>query len=462
MAFIGLVAISSGEAFGNALGVLLLVGVVALARGGGGSWLMRIGSGWWVAGLVVLALAVRVATVLAVPYAPAADFEVYHNGGIYLLQTGKFGNGYRAFFPPGQVFTLSVVYRLLGTNWLWAQLLNCVWGALTVVALGYLASLWFTRYVGRVSALLLAVMPSMAFGCLMIGAEVPQTLWLVLGLCFYTRAYQGRGGRWEALAAGIMLGIGTLIRPTYALLWIPLGIHAVLMMRPKLGGAKVAAGLLLGTAAVVAPWTFRNYQVCGGFLLISSNGGGNFYSANNEGSDGGYTDAAWKELFATSKTDLELHANGKRLALEWVKANPGRFAYLMVRRIAIFWGQEKAPPFWAMDVTAHEHPKLALPVAVRNAGRGATNMFYLGLLVLGAIGLWRWREVLRMRKGWLVIPLMCGYFTGIHMIFEAQDKYHFMLLALLCPLAALAVAKAGPGGPAAPSRSQPEQVAAVA
>ena len=44
--------------------------------------------------------------------------------------------------------------------------------------------------------------------------------------------------------------------------------------------------LILSAAAVISPWTLRNYRVHGEWILISSNGGINFWIGNNEQATG--------------------------------------------------------------------------------------------------------------------------------------------------------------------------------
>ena len=398
----------------------------------------------WLVGLMLLATGLRLAT-MAIPYTPCADWHVYHQGGITMARYGTLGReidgvsqGYRCFFPPGQLFALGMGYRLLGEHVWVGQLLNVLWSVPLVPGLWYLGRRMFSEKVGRAAALLGAVLPSTVFGCMVLGAEAPEAFWLVGALCVYVRWVEGRFHWAGALACGVMLGVGALIRPTYALLLAPMGLH-MLLAWPGWRKAMAAGALVaLGTALVVAPWTWRNYRVTGGFILISSNGGGNLWSANNELAEGAYTDQTWQWLYKNCPDDLSLQREGSARAKAWIAANPGRFALLAGVKLFRFWCNDMEIAWWALEQTHIDHPQLGIPRFWRDAGQGISQGFYILLAGAGTIGLWRGRRRWAQRREWMIIPVLCAYFTAIHMVFESQGKYHYMLVPLLCILAGLA------------------------
>ena len=427
---------------GAALGIIVLL----LASD---DWLMRASVRKWLVGLVALALLLRLACVMLLPYLPCADFKVYHEAGVTMAKTWTLGdqadagqNGsYRCFFPPGQVFSLGVMYRLFGHRVLAAQILNVIYSTLTVVGIWYLGRKMFSERAGRIAAVLVAFLPSTIFGCMLLGAEVPEAFWLVLAMCFYVKAVESDHRLVPALLCGICLGVGTLIRPTYFLLPVPIGLHMLLSWGRARRAILSAAVMSAGLAAVVLPWTYRNYRVTGGFILVSSNAGGVLYSANNDNAQGAYTQEAWEYVSRNSPDDLALMRVGRQCAINWIKANPGRFFRLALKKFVLFWHTDKEIAWWAVQQTHEVHPKLGIPAKWRLQAQAGSTGYYVIIILAGALGVWRWGRQLQKNRAWMFIPVMCMYFTAVHMVFESQGKYHYMLIPLLCILAAGAFIK---------------------
>ncbi len=449
------------------LGAALAAGVLTAAWRRA-RWFLAPREGRWIVGVVALALLLRLTAVLALPYLPVDDWAVYHVTARAFARTGQIGVGteqgvpqYRCFLPPAQIATLGLLYRLFGPHLLAGQLLNCLLGSATVAGVYYLAKRVGGVAIARVASLLVAVLPSAVLACLLQGAEVPQTFWMVAALCIYV-AWVDRRLRWGgALGCGLLWGFASLTRPTFVLMPVVLGLHMLLAWKGRRAQAVAAAAVMaLGTAAVVAPWTYRNYRVTGGFVLISSNSGLNLYSANNPDARGDYTPSAAEYVFQHADNDLELQRVGKTKAIEWIRANPRRFAELAVWKFAIFWWWDKDIAWWSLTHPTERHLEAVAdrPAKVDRSLTAAGGWgpyvepfatgFYAAVVVAALVGTWRRRRRLAADRGWLFIPLLCMYFTAVHMVFEAQAKYHYSLVLLLCILAAMAV----PGSNSPPRR----------
>ncbi len=428
------------------LGAAVPVAAVLAMRIGRGRWVLARPAWQWLLAILLLAAALRVTLVLAAPYRPCADFDVYHRAGVHMAETWTLGvpacadtarPSYRCFYPPGQVFALGVMYRLFGTH-VWAgQLLNVVWMLISIVGVWYLGCSLFGEWAGRAAALVVALLPSTIFGCLLLGAETPETPWLIGAMCLYVGPMQRSRGRrvWlAALLCGLLLGVGSLIRPTYVLLPVVMGLHMLLSRPGRKRAIALAVLVALGTAAVVLPWTWRNYRVTGGFILISSNGGGNLWSANNPQARGDYTEATWVYLFENAEDDLSLQRLGKQKAWKWIRRHPRWFARLAVQKFVLFWYSDKEIAWWALEQPHIEHPELGVPPRMRELGESISSGFYAMCLILAAVSLAQDRRAWWRDRRWMVIAVFCAYFTAVHMVFEAQGKYHFMLVPILCVL----------------------------
>lgn len=438
---IGALALSSGLSWVLAWplpGGLLTVGLLLGMRFRRGVWMTRFSTRRWVVGVLGVALVLRLACVLLTPYHPVRDFAAYHDAGVDMAKNWTLGTGYRCFWPPGQIFSLGVVYRLSNNSVLAGQILNVIYATLTVLGVWYIARKVFGDRVARSAILLAAMLPSTIFACMLQGAEVPEAFWLVLALCFYVGAVDRTSSLLAGLACGLSLGIGALIRPTYLLLPVPIALH-MLLSSPRRGRAALCgAAIALGTCLAVLPWTIRNYCVTGGVILISSNGGGNLYSANNPDSNGGYTKQAWELLTREAHDDVSLQRLGMKKAGEWIRKHPGQFIYLMGPKFYHFWSGDRDTTWWAMTLPTQLFPELNVPRWWQLTAMEGATMFYSICLLAGAFGVYRARRRMMRDRAWMVLPVLAVYFTAVHMVFESQAKYHYMLAPLLCIFAALA------------------------
>ncbi|NQU76833.1 MAG: glycosyltransferase family 39 protein [Planctomycetes bacterium] len=426
------------------IGALPVIAVLILPRLGLWKWIMRLPTAHWLMLLAIIALLVRLACVLFVPYEPCADFRVYHAAAVTMSRDWVLGvpgrRTYQCFFPPGQVFGLAVMYRLFAQRVVAGQLLNVVYATLTVLGIWYIARGLFGGFVARIAGLLAAFLPSTVFACMLLGAEVPEAFWLVLAMCIFVGSVQRSGRILPALLCGLCLGVGSLVRPTYVLLPIAIGVHMLLSWPNRKRAILVTAVMTAGMAVAVLPWTLRNYAVTGGFLLISSNAGGNLYSANNDLAEGAYTESAWDYVFSHGPDDLALQKVGMDCAKDWIRHNPGRFAVLAVKKFGMFWATDKEIPWWALEQPGIEQPKLRIDPFWSTLAQAGTNGYYIACLIAAAAGLWRFRLELIANRHWSVIVVLAMYFTAVHMVFESQGKYHYMLIPPLMVLSALASA----------------------
>src|SRR5262249_52441599 len=114
---------------------------------------------------------------------------------------------------------------------------------------------------------------------------------------------------------------------------------------------KDTAIFLLGLALVIAPVAIRNRIVGGGFYVTTSQFGPNFYIGNNARADGRYQSLRYgrgaPEFERQDATELAERAEGRRLtpaevsgywtnrAVEFIRAQPGAWLMLMVKKVAL-------------------------------------------------------------------------------------------------------------------------------
>ncbi|MBW2278941.1 MAG: glycosyltransferase family 39 protein, partial [Deltaproteobacteria bacterium] len=161
------------------------------------------------------------------------------------------------------------------------------------------------------------------------------------------------------ILAGVCLGLSVLARPNVLLLalLVPPWIVFALKDRLQLKRAALAAALfLVGTAAIVLPVTARNHAVGDDAVLVSSQGGVNFYIGNGPDAIGSFR---VPQIFPKTRADDPLqqqeayrayaeHRTGEQLKPSevsdfWVDETwdhignaPGAWTALLVKKLGLF------------------------------------------------------------------------------------------------------------------------------
>jgi 4-amino-4-deoxy-L-arabinose transferase-like glycosyltransferase len=268
----------------------------------------RLRDGWsrvelrWLAAILVLATALRVAWVLYVDRPP----QGLHDPLFYFLYATQIadGNGYRlldgsptAYYPIGYPAALGAVYALvkhtpIPDNLVLASGFFNVFLGVATVALGYaVARRLFNTSVGLLSALWLAVFPNLIFHT---GTFLSETLFnfLIMASLLVLLADDWRErppSRARMLTFGAVLGLSALVRPI-SLLFLP--IVAIVWWYAGFGWRRAleSTGLaLVMAAAVIAPWTIRNIVVMKSFVVISTNLGDDLCMGHYPGAYGGFS-----------------------------------------------------------------------------------------------------------------------------------------------------------------------------
>lgn len=135
-------------------------------------------------------------------------------------------------------------------------------GLAAALAAVYPPLVWLPAYVLSESL----YMP-LALGCTLLLGEASRRA---------DAARNARAGGALAVAAGLLAGVGILVRPAM-LLFLPLAL-LWLMKRKQL---SLALALCVTALLIVAPWTLRNARAYGRFVLVASEGGVTFWTGNH-------------------------------------------------------------------------------------------------------------------------------------------------------------------------------------
>lgn len=352
----------------------------------------------------------------------------------------------RVFRTPGYPVLLAPLFwlpgasdRLEGPPVLWGRWLGCLLGALSVLLCILHGQLLFDGRVGLTAGVLAACYPGAITMSVMVLSEAPFVPCLLAQFVCWTLA--ARASRCEpskrnhrmtgwALAAGLMGGLATLMRPSW-LLFLPFAGAMILLWAVGASTAKPAAfskllgergtsllriGLLscLGMIVPLAPWWYRNYQVTGHFVPTTLQVGASLYDGLSPQADGSSDMRFVSDFYEAQKQadasagrvdgfEYRLDRRLRTAALDWAAAHPGLSLRLAGTKFVRMWNPwpnaRDFRSFWL---------KLILCLG------------YVPLLILGLLGWGRqaWR-------GWeyAICLLPAVYFTLLHMVFVSSIRY---------------------------------------
>ena len=378
--------------------------------------------------------------VLLIDVGPTSDAEWYFSRAVMLAD----GRGYlgddgaaTAFWPAGWPMAISLMFRLTGPSIAAVGLLNLGFALISAWLVHDLGRRLFgTELAGRLGLLLLAIYPNSIGYVPLALTEVFYTA-LLLGGCWLLVARQSAG---SLILAGVVFGVSMRVK-AQSLVVVPLIFAIGLLRAPgfwkRLPGAAGRMALLLAVAALtVLPWTIRNHDQLGEWVVVSTNGGFTLLTGNNETATGDYNpqDPVVKALMARKDLgEVARDAEAKRMAVEWIAANPGDFIALMPAKVLRLWAPDGEAE-WAYQGGA---PGYAANVHAYRALRWINQAYYVALLA-GFIAAFVWITVIRVRSrrrwvDWWLLPYgIAAYPTAIALVFSGQSRFHYPVMPFVC------------------------------
>lgn len=434
--------------------------------------------------LLVVALVPRLFVALAWAREPVWDGHYYHFGAERIAE----GLGYSedvtvggvevwkpwTHYPVGYSALLALGYKVFGSGILTAPVINAFVGTLLVLVVHRLARYAVSQNRARIAGALCAIHPGLIAYSAVVMTE-PSAALFVLSAGWAALAV--RRGLWGFALAGLLIGLGALIRPA-SLLALPC--LFLLAGRPSLKGLLRVS--LAGVVALcsILPWTYRNCQVMDGCTLISTNGGWNLaIGALTEtgrfrtlrAADGCpvvtgqvQQDRCWAEVGARKISEDPAH---------WLRLMPEKLSQTYDHEsFPIDYLREASPELWPdqrrfaahelltffhwLLVAAAALSPIALVVAVRKQISAATQSVLLlatagyasycfatpehpffGLVVMMpflALLPFPGRPTLGPAGRFLMALVFTTSLT--HAVFFGEDRYHLVISPVLCVLAA--------------------------
>lgn len=367
---------------------------------------------------------------------PVIDAAEYDEWARAIRAGDLLSSGKGAFWqPPLYPYLLAALYFLLGQGYLAARLAQAAMGAASCVLLCGIG----TRLAGRRAGLAAGAGAALYWPFVFHDGELLSAgLQILLDLALLRlllRAADAPGRLASWWPVGLALGLGALNRPT-SLLLAPAMLAWLWIERARLGrGAALrgAAAALSVVAVLVSLTAWRNSAIGREPVLISSNGGMNFYLGNNPDYDrtvGARPGARWTQLLRLAPYEAGGTASGRSrhytaLALRWMAARPGEAAALYLKKFCLFWN-------------AHEIRRDQDPYFMRRYSRflGPPLLGFAVVGPLGALGLVV--SAGRARRFALPYLFFAAHMAGV-LLFFVTSRYRIAAMPYLLLFAVLAL-----------------------
>jgi 4-amino-4-deoxy-L-arabinose transferase-like glycosyltransferase len=256
--------------------------------------------------------------------------------------------GPSAWEPPLYPYLIGGVFKIFGVYTYasaWVLLsINSLFAALTTIPVYLIAHRSFGPRVALWSARTWALNPYVWYWSIHWIWDTTFTP-LILALIFLVALEMEQWPGWRGWALfGALWGVGALANPTmlsflpFCGLWV--------WWRRYRRGLRSLAGVVLCSLVfflVLSPWLVRNYEAFGRLVFIRDDFGLQLRLGNNKLADGISIVALQPNL---NKLELEkfqrlgeiaYEADCRRLAFDWIRAHPGRFAVISLKRFFYYW-----------------------------------------------------------------------------------------------------------------------------
>ncbi len=378
------------------------------------------------AAILVLAAGVRVAAALTVGGATAL-----HGDEAYYVAAGRSlaaGLGYPdSVRGPGLPFLIAAVFRTFGESLTAVRLVQAAISLLVVAAVFDLARRRFDLPAAVAGGLICALAPELVHYTHFLWAETLFTTLLVLAVWALDRFGSTARERW-VIGAGLGLGLAALAREMV----LPFAALAAGWVFWRAGGdarrrARAALVLVAAVAAVVLPWTARNYARHHRVVLVSTLHWFPMAVGNLPLRDGSLFGRDPEEQFASRyfgiPDELEREAMARDVALNAIAAGqPWWLGRKLVRN-----GYALLTPFTQLDRFERSG---WLPPRWAGLARSLLplEMVVSGVVIgLGLIGLWL---VPADRLKPLIVALVL-VFLAVYVVANANHRFRVPLLPFL-------------------------------
>ena len=337
-------------------------------------------------------------------------------------------------------YFLGVVYAIFGHDLLVVRIIQAAIGSVSCVLLALACTRLFSKRVGLIAGLVLALWAPAIFFDSLLQKAVLDMFFMCLGLWLIARILdQEQGafgfsrivpGTFNWIGLGASMAALALTRENGMLLIVVIVIWALVSHQ-----RKGLIGFALGLALLFTPVVIRNYSIDGGFYLTTSQFGSNFYIGNNPNADGSYASIRFgrgapeferldakevaEESVGRTLSPSEVSSFWAGRALGYITSQPRSWLKLTGRKILLLFNRTEM-----LDTEAQEsYAEFSTPLKV--LGWFTHFGILVPLAIAGMIATWPDRRRLS-----IVYALAIAYAASVVMFFVFA-RYRYALVPFL-------------------------------
>ena len=221
-----------------------------------------------------------------------SDSKIYYDWARDLSNSGKWIGKEVFFMSPGYPYFLAAIFNFFGPSILAIRVVQSLISTANIFLIYQLTKNLFDYKAGYIAAGIASIYSMFIFFSGAIFGETLQAFFVTTLLYLLTKSGNTYGkNKW--LLTGLMLGLSALFRANILIVFpvIFIWIFYLFKKSEKLKNdlRKALIYFTIGTAIPILPVTINNYLVGKEFVLLTSNGGINFYLGNNENALGVYS-----------------------------------------------------------------------------------------------------------------------------------------------------------------------------
>ncbi len=370
-------------------------------------------------------------------FAPVVDSLTYDQIARGLIKTGSLT--YEFFWQPlFYPLFLSLIYKLSNSSILMAKIVQMLLGSVTPVLAYFLGKKLFSKTVGVLSGVFIALYMPLVFYDGELLATGWAALWAVTLMLTLIKTAE-KPTLWSCFALGLFAALSIITRPEFLPFSIAAFIWLVLIWIRRQKNPKKTVFylslLLAGFFSIASPVLFLSHHLMGKASLVPYSGGLNLYIGNNPN----YKETinirpgrTWQKL-----TELPANYGIKDTfkqdrffldkALDYIHTQPASFLKGLLYKSALFLSSRETPR--NLDIYIFRKWSSLLKIGLWKLGRfGFPFGLLLPLAVTGLI--FNWRKVCA--PLWLFLIL---YPASIILVFVAS-RYRIPTIPLIAVLAA--------------------------
>ncbi len=364
-----------------------------------------------------------------------ADSEDYDGIAMSVVR----GDGFRnelgdltALRPPLYPYFLAANYLVFGHSLKAVQLSQFFISLVTIVLIGWLAYQIYGRVTGCIAFAIASLYPAFYAYYYSSASILTETLYtfLLVGSVWLVLLALSNKKKSAAIAAGILLGLTVLCRPTPLTILLFLPFFCVLCGYEVKASFRQCCLICFFCLATILPWTIRNYLVFQQLVPVVTSGGGGFYASNHRGSDGlgtkFYGDIVLPEdsrLRAKGWSEPKRSTYFSNLAVNFIRENPADAALLILKKVFLY-----------MDPN----------ITIYKGGRATrqVNWSFILVTLMSFGGVFVGLKNQTTRSPTLLLGVFFVFFLMLHAVVHTSHRYRFPTEPLLIVFAAHLIAVA--------------------